>query len=130
MATEGVEWLLLFAFANFRSCAVSTLDVSTVVMFRFPFFAPNFVTCHLSPCFFQASSRVDFSANPMHEASFEFYDQSLLDKVRGGDRDCREFFRLLALCHTVMPEEKNGERHDQLIDMEALAVSKIFTPPA
>ncbi len=73
---------------------------------------------------------MDFSANPMHEASFEFYDQSLLDKVRGGDRDCREFFRLLALCHTVMPEEKNGERHDQLIDMEALAVSKIFTPPA
>jgi hypothetical protein len=52
---------------------------------------------------------VDFSANPMHEPSFEFYDQSLLDNVRGGDADCREFFRLLALCHTVMPEHKDGK---------------------
>jgi len=45
----------------------------------------------------------------MYEPSFEFYDRSLLDNIRDGNKDCREFFRLLALCHTVMPEEKNGK---------------------
>ena len=53
---------------------------------------------------------MDFSSNPMYEPSFEFYDQSLLDNVRSGsDSNAREFFRLLSLCHTVMPEEKDGE---------------------
>ena len=47
---------------------------------------------------------MDFSANPMHEPAFEFYDQSLLDEVSRGDPDAQEFFRLLSLCHTVMPE--------------------------
>jgi len=57
---------------------------------------------------------VDFSANPMYEPGFEFYDRSLLDNVRDGDQHCREFFRLLALCHTVMPEEKkDGEQEQQ-----------------
>ncbi|XP_037079710.1 phospholipid-transporting ATPase ID-like [Pollicipes pollicipes] len=52
---------------------------------------------------------VDFSANAMAEESFRFYDQTLLDAVRSGDEDAHMFFRLLALCHTVMPEEKNGK---------------------
>lgn len=53
---------------------------------------------------------MDFSGNPMYEPSFEFYDQSLLDNVRtGADPESREFFRLLAVCHTVMPEEKSGK---------------------
>ena len=50
------------------------------------------------------ADRVDFSSNPMYERSFEFYDQSLLDEVSRGDPDAQEFFRLLSLCHTVMPE--------------------------
>ena len=32
-------------------------------------------------CFFQASRRVDFSANPLADLSFDFYDSALLDEV-------------------------------------------------
>ena len=66
---------------------------------------------------------MDFSANPMHEPSFEFYDQSLLDEVNRGDPDAQEFFRLLSLCHTVMPEwnEEGGlEYQAQSPDENAL----------
>lgn len=52
---------------------------------------------------------VDLSDNPFHEPSFKFYDQSLVDALEVGDENCEGFFRLLALCHTVMPEEKNGK---------------------
>ena len=31
--------------------------------------------------FFQASRRVDFSANPLADLSFDFYDSALLDEV-------------------------------------------------
>ncbi|XP_042229397.1 phospholipid-transporting ATPase ID-like isoform X3 [Homarus americanus] len=55
------------------------------------------------------SRTVDLSRNPYHEPSFKFYDHSLVDALDAGDRDCEAFFRLLALCHTVMPEEKNGK---------------------
>lgn len=51
---------------------------------------------------------VDLSDNPFHEPSFKFYDQSLMDALDEGDESCEAFFKLLALCHTVMPEEKNG----------------------
>ncbi|KAF2356558.1 P-type ATPase subfamily IV [Trinorchestia longiramus] len=51
---------------------------------------------------------VDLSQNPYHEASFKFYDNSLTDALKSKDKNCQEFFRLLALCHTVMPEHKNG----------------------
>ncbi|KAH8038726.1 hypothetical protein HPB51_002870 [Rhipicephalus microplus] len=51
---------------------------------------------------------VDFSENPEHETAFRFYDPSLLKDVMAGDTDAREYFRLLALCHTVMSEEKDG----------------------
>lgn len=51
---------------------------------------------------------VDFTENPEHEEDFKFYDRSLLDDIRNGDQDAQEYFRLLALCHTVMSEEKDG----------------------
>jgi hypothetical protein len=57
----------------------------------------------------QASRKVDFSKNPMYEKTFEFYDHSLLDDVNRGVLEVQEFFRLLSVCHTVMPEEKDGE---------------------
>lgn len=57
----------------------------------------------------QNTPSVDFSANPNYEPEFKFYDGSLLDAVHQGDSNSvHNFFRLLALCHTVMPEEKNG----------------------
>ena len=52
---------------------------------------------------------VDFSANPLYEDTFKFYDQALLDEINSGNRHVQEFFRLLALCHTVMCEEKDGK---------------------
>lgn len=55
----------------------------------------------------QNTKPVDFSFNPLHEQAFKFYDQTLIDSNRE-DPTCHEFFRLLALCHTVMPDEKNG----------------------
>ncbi|XP_077516443.1 ATPase phospholipid transporting 8B isoform X2 [Amblyomma americanum] len=54
------------------------------------------------------SKTVDFSENPEHESAFRFYDPALLKDVIAGDTDAREYFRLLALCHTVMSEEKDG----------------------
>ncbi|XP_043584122.1 phospholipid-transporting ATPase ID isoform X2 [Bombus pyrosoma] len=52
---------------------------------------------------------LDFSFNKDYEPEFKFYDSALLDAVRGNNEDVHSFFRLLALCHTVMPEEKNGK---------------------
>ncbi|XP_033107552.1 probable phospholipid-transporting ATPase IM [Anneissia japonica] len=48
--------------------------------------------------------KVDFSSNKYYEESFEFYDNSLKAGVDRGDRQTWLFFRLLALCHTVMAE--------------------------
>ena len=56
-------------------------------------------------CIFRPVGKVDFSSNTMADPSFEFYDQSLLDDVHRGNPDVHEFFRLLAVCHTVMPVE-------------------------
>uniref|UniRef100_A0A2S2QFH4 Phospholipid-transporting ATPase n=1 Tax=Sipha flava TaxID=143950 RepID=A0A2S2QFH4_9HEMI len=57
---------------------------------------------------------VDFSWNPQYESEFLWYDQSLVDAVRHQNADGSEnlaltFFKVLALCHTVMPSWKNGE---------------------
>lgn len=32
-----------------------------------------------------------------------------MDALKDGDEDALNFFKLLALCHTVMPEEKDGK---------------------
>lgn len=53
---------------------------------------------------------VDFSWNKYAEGKFQFYDHSLpLCIKKGEDLHAMEFFRLLALCHTVMVEEKEGQ---------------------
>ncbi|XP_067874052.1 phospholipid-transporting ATPase ID isoform X2 [Heterodontus francisci] len=50
---------------------------------------------------------VDFSFNTLADLKFKFYDASLVEATKLGDPSVHEFFRLLSLCHTVMPEEKN-----------------------
>jgi len=50
------------------------------------------------------SKKVDFSRNSYYEPDFEFYDQDLLNEVVAGNPDAATHFRLLALCHTVMPQ--------------------------
>ncbi|XP_012548814.1 probable phospholipid-transporting ATPase IM [Bombyx mori] len=56
----------------------------------------------------ESSEPLDFSFNPEYEPEFKFFDPTLLDAVKRGDSHVHDFFRLLALCHTVMPDQKNG----------------------
>ncbi|XP_030564810.1 phospholipid-transporting ATPase ID isoform X5 [Drosophila novamexicana] len=56
----------------------------------------------------EALAPVDFSANPHHESDFRWYDRTLLDAVRSDEPHAHNFFRLLALCHTVMAETVDG----------------------
>ncbi|XP_058977672.1 probable phospholipid-transporting ATPase IM isoform X2 [Musca domestica] len=56
----------------------------------------------------RAMAPVDFSANPEYEPEFRWYDRTLLDAVRSDEEHAHNFFRLLALCHTVMPETVEG----------------------
>lgn len=54
---------------------------------------------------------MDFSWNNLADPKFCFHDHSLVEVVREGNPQVQAFFRLLALCHTVMPEEKKeGEK--------------------
>ena len=51
---------------------------------------------------------VDFSSNPNYEPEFRFYDHTLQAAIQRKEQSCHDFFRLLALCHTVMSEERDG----------------------
>ncbi|KAM4719225.1 phospholipid-transporting ATPase ID-like [Anableps anableps] len=62
----------------------------------------------------EKTQKVDFSWNKLADPKFDFHDYSLVETVREGDPEAHAFFRLLALCHTVMPEEKKeGELNYQ-----------------
>lgn len=52
---------------------------------------------------------LDFSFNPDYEPEFKFYDKQLLESVKRRESTTYSFFRLLALCHTVMSENRNGK---------------------
>uniref|UniRef100_A0A4W5KGE6 Phospholipid-transporting ATPase n=1 Tax=Hucho hucho TaxID=62062 RepID=A0A4W5KGE6_9TELE len=49
----------------------------------------------------------NFSFNPLSDRKFKFHDSSLVEAIKMEEPSVQEFFRLLSLCHTVMPEEKN-----------------------
>ncbi|CAN9512852.1 unnamed protein product [Ophioblennius macclurei] len=49
---------------------------------------------------------VDFSYNRLADPRFTFHDHALVEAVKQEDPEVHAFFRLLALCHTVMAEEK------------------------
>uniref|UniRef100_A0A8C2PR91 Phospholipid-transporting ATPase n=1 Tax=Cyprinus carpio TaxID=7962 RepID=A0A8C2PR91_CYPCA len=57
-------------------------------------------------CSINGKSFVDFSFNRLADPKFLFYDHSLVEGVKLELPDVHAFFRLLALCHTVMAEEK------------------------
>ncbi|XP_013857953.1 phospholipid-transporting ATPase ID [Austrofundulus limnaeus] len=62
----------------------------------------------------EKTQRVDFSWNQLADPKFIFHDYSLVEDVKVGNPEVQAFFRLLALCHTVMPEEKKeGELNYQ-----------------
>ncbi|XP_065262584.1 phospholipid-transporting ATPase FetA-like [Emys orbicularis] len=56
----------------------------------------------------QHTEKVDFSYNQLADPKFMFYDHSLVEAVKLDDAATHGFFRLLSLCHTVMPEEKKA----------------------
>lgn len=43
-----------------------------------------------------------------NEKDFVWFDRNLIESIDRNDEDVDLFFKLLSLCHTVMPEEKNG----------------------
>uniref|UniRef100_A0A8C7DFF7 Phospholipid-transporting ATPase n=1 Tax=Oncorhynchus kisutch TaxID=8019 RepID=A0A8C7DFF7_ONCKI len=49
---------------------------------------------------------VDWSFNPLADHHFFFHDHSLVEALKLESPEVQSFFRLLALCHTVMAEEK------------------------
>lgn len=49
---------------------------------------------------------MDFSFNPLADPRFTFHDHALVEAVKLEIPEVHAFFRLLALCHTVMAEEK------------------------
>uniref|UniRef100_A0AAR2LYX2 Phospholipid-transporting ATPase n=1 Tax=Pygocentrus nattereri TaxID=42514 RepID=A0AAR2LYX2_PYGNA len=59
-----------------------------------------FIDSQKTPC-------VDFSFNPLMDRKFRFHDSSLVEAIKLEEPLVQEFFRLLALCHTVMPEERS-----------------------
>ncbi|XP_058473521.1 phospholipid-transporting ATPase ID [Solea solea] len=62
----------------------------------------------------EKTEKVDFSWNRLADLKFSFHDHSLVETVKEGNAAAQAFFRLLALCHTVMPEEKKeGELNYQ-----------------
>lgn len=52
---------------------------------------------------------MDFSNNKYADPTFKFKDQRLKDECDQGNETAIEFFRNLALCHTVMVEEKQTD---------------------
>ncbi|CAF0849960.1 unnamed protein product [Rotaria sordida] len=43
------------------------------------------------------------------DEEFRWYDEKLIDAIKNNEEDEHNFFTLLSLCHTVMPEEKDGK---------------------
>lgn len=64
----------------------------------------------------QILKRVDFSSNPHYEPEFKWHDITLLEAVQSDNEHAHNFFRLLSLCHTVMPEYKDGRYADTKIN--------------
>lgn len=43
------------------------------------------------------------------DEEFHWYDEKLIEAIKNNGEDEINFFKLLSLCHTVMPEEKDGK---------------------
>lgn len=52
---------------------------------------------------------VDLSWNSYAEPDFKYYDEALVKNCRDEEKDCYHFFRLIALCHTVISSVPEGK---------------------
>ncbi|XP_037661950.1 phospholipid-transporting ATPase IC [Choloepus didactylus] len=58
--------------------------------------------------------QVDFSWNTFADGKFAFYDHYLIEQIQSGkESEVRQFFFLLAVCHTVMVERTDGQLNYQ-----------------
>ncbi|XP_045383392.1 phospholipid-transporting ATPase IC isoform X1 [Lemur catta] len=58
--------------------------------------------------------QVDFSWNKFADGKFAFYDHYLIEQIQSGkEREVRQFFFLLAVCHTVMVDRNDGQLNYQ-----------------
>ncbi|XP_077792582.1 phospholipid-transporting ATPase IC isoform X1 [Podarcis muralis] len=58
--------------------------------------------------------QVDFSWNMYADGKLTFHDQYLIEQIRSGkEPEIRQFFFLLAICHTVMVDASDGELNYQ-----------------
>jgi magnesium-transporting ATPase (P-type) len=73
------------------------------------FFIYTQLIVSISQIIFQNTEPIDFSSNPYFESDFKWYDRELFNAVRSDEDNAHRFFRLLALCHTVMPDQKDGK---------------------
>lgn len=51
---------------------------------------------------------LDFSSNKWYEPKFRWFDRNLVEATKR-DENIQRYWRLIALCHTVMPENKAGK---------------------
>nr|XP_020137704.1 phospholipid-transporting ATPase IC [Microcebus murinus] len=58
--------------------------------------------------------QVDFSWNTFADGKFAFYDHYLIEQIQSGkEQEVRQFFFLLAVCHTVMVDRNDGQLNYQ-----------------
>ncbi|KAM8793549.1 phospholipid-transporting ATPase IC-like [Eudromia elegans] len=58
--------------------------------------------------------QVDFSWNVYADGKFSFYDHYLIEQIKSGKNpEIRQFFFLLAICHTVMVDVSDGQLNYQ-----------------
>ncbi|XP_063815240.1 phospholipid-transporting ATPase IC-like [Pseudophryne corroboree] len=56
------------------------------------------------------SKQVDFSWNMLADPNFTYNDKDLIEQIRyGNDPNVCQFFKLIALCHTVMVDKTDGD---------------------
>lgn len=68
---------------------------------------------------------LDFSWNKWSTLKFKFYDKRLVDDTKKGDEMVQMYWRLIALCHTVIPDYKDDKLlyQAQSPDEEALTMA-------
>lgn len=92
---------------------------SNLTFYKTSTIAKNFVL----PYIFQ-KEKVDFSYNKLANPNFLFYDNTLVEAVKSGDKWVHLFFLSLSLCHTVMSEEKvEGKKRPRTSGTEKVAQS-------
>lgn len=76
------------------------------------------------------------------DKKIDWYDDGLIKRIKEEvctcgnpqqckctkDKSCTDFFTLLALCHTVMPEEKDGLFYAQLFQCKLVALACLDKP--